>query len=404
MPFQGRKNTGIEETHVKARRLVYICDWLPPDFGAVGQYAMLFAREWAKNGWAVTLVGLTSGESRRDPTECVGGGTLNVIRVHRPTYDKQRFTDRLVWTVISNILLLKAALGAIRQARSVLFTGSPPLMLHFIAPLNVLIRKQLIYRITDFYPECLIAERGRAGFLLHVLLRLTYFWRRQVDLFEVLGEDQARRLRRIGIPDARMRLRRDPSPVVFPPRVSPLPLPDESRGGAGVILYSGNWGVAHDEETFIEAYSRYAVQSKQGFRFWLNAVGSRADSVESKLRSRGVFVHRSKLVPPEDLPRLLLAADVHLITLRDPFVGYVLPSKVHACIESGKRIIFVGSESSDVHLLASRALSAVDYRRTDVGDVDGLVRVLHDMEGSVTRERDAGTRQSWGEFPARAAE
>ena len=139
-----------------------------------------------------------------------------------------------------------------------------------------------------------------------------------------------------------MQLKRDPSPVVFAPGASPLPLPDELRGGAGVILYSGNWGVAHDEDTFIEAYSRYALQSKQGLRFWLNAVGSRADRVESKLRARGVLMHRSKLVPPEDLPRLLLAADVHLITLRDPFVGYVLPSKVHACIELGKRIIFVG--------------------------------------------------------------
>ena len=47
------------------RRLVYICDWLPPDFGAVGQYAVLFAREWASEGWAVTLVGLTSGKSSR---------------------------------------------------------------------------------------------------------------------------------------------------------------------------------------------------------------------------------------------------------------------------------------------------------------------------------------------------
>ena len=50
-----------------------------------------------------------------------------------------------------------------RRADAVLFTGSPPLMLHFIAPLNFLLRKQLIYRITDFHPECLIAERGRAG-------------------------------------------------------------------------------------------------------------------------------------------------------------------------------------------------------------------------------------------------
>ena len=30
------------------KRLVYICDWLPPDFGAVGQYAVLSARDWAK--------------------------------------------------------------------------------------------------------------------------------------------------------------------------------------------------------------------------------------------------------------------------------------------------------------------------------------------------------------------
>jgi hypothetical protein len=390
---------------VTQRRLVYICDWLPPDFGAVGQYAMLAAREWAKNGWAVTLVGLTSGESRCDQAECVGEGTLEVIRTHRPTYDKQKFTDRLVWTIVSNLLLLKAAFGAIQRARTVLFTGSPPLMLHFIAPLNVLMRKQLIYRITDFYPECLIAERGRAGVLLQLLVRLTYFWRRQVHLFEVLGEDQARRLRQIGIPHARIQLKRDPSPVVFAPKVSPLPLPDELRGGAGVILYSGNWGVAHDEETFIEAYSQYALQSKQGMRFWLNAVGSRADRVESKLRSRGVLVHRSKLVPPEDLPRLLLAADVHLITLRDPFVGYVLPSKVHACIESGKRIIFVGNEGSDVHLLASRALSPLDYRRIDVGDVDGLVKVLNELEGAITRERNAAlSGQERSEFPARAAE
>ena len=28
-------------SRVKKKRLVYICDWLPPDFGAVGQYAMV---------------------------------------------------------------------------------------------------------------------------------------------------------------------------------------------------------------------------------------------------------------------------------------------------------------------------------------------------------------------------
>src|SRR5215472_4584719 len=306
--------------HRKLRKyeghLVYICDWLPPDFGAVGQYAVMFAREWAKSGWAVTLIGLTSGQSRREAPESMGRGRLEVIRVHRAVYQKEKLVDRLIWTISSNLVLVKTAFSFIQKADAVLFTGSPPLLLHFIGPLNLIIRTKLIYRITDFYPECLIAKQGEIGFFTGLLLRLTCFWRRRVDMFEVLGLDQARRLADIGIPEERIYLKRDPSPVVFSAQNPALLLPDSLRGGPGVILYSGNWGMAHDEDTFIEAYSQYFVQSSGGLMFWLNAVGSRADRVERELRRRNAFVYRSSPVPLEQLPGLLIAADVHLITLR----------------------------------------------------------------------------------------
>ena len=378
------------------RQLVYICDWLPPDFGAVGQYALLDARERASDGWAVTLVGLTTARSNRQAAEAVGQGSLAIIRLHRRSYQKQRFVSRLVWTALSNVMLLGAAFRAMRSADAVLFTGSPPLMLHFIAPLNLLLRKRLIYRIMDFHPECLIAERGRSGVLLRGLLHLTHFWRRRVDTFEVLGLDQARRLKDIGIPEERIRLKPNLSPVTFGSGLTPLALPEELRDGSGVILYSGNWGVAHDENTFIEAYSQYFTQSNGGLRFWLNATGAKADRVERELQSRGVSIYRSHLVPLEDLPRLLLVADVHLVTLRDAFVGYVLPSKIHACIELGKRILFVGSAASDVHALASHALPSEKYRRVAVGDVDGLVSALHALERD-TRERAARIDRSTGQ-------
>ena len=67
---------------------------------------------------------------------------LSIVRVHRPKYKKEKFVSRVVWTIISNLLLLRAAFRAMRRADAVLFTGSPPLMLHFIAPLNVILRKQ----------------------------------------------------------------------------------------------------------------------------------------------------------------------------------------------------------------------------------------------------------------------
>jgi hypothetical protein len=375
------------------KRLVYICDWLPPDFGAVGQYAVLGARDWASEGWQVTLVGLTSGESSSEQSVPCGKGSLEIVRIHRAHYDKQKLASRLVWTILSNLVLLGTALKAVRRADAVLFTGSPPLMLHFIAPLNILLRKRLIYRIMDFHPECLIAERGRSSLLLGGLLRLTYFWRRRVDTFEALGLDQVRRLRDIGIAAERIRIKPSYSPVTFAPALPPLPVPNELRAGSGVILYSGNWGVAHDENTFIEGYSEYFRQSPLGLRFWLNATGAKADRVERELRSRGVPIYRSRLVPIDDLPRLLIAADAHLVTLRDPFVGYVLPSKIHGCIDSGKRILFIGSKDSDVHLLASRALPPDRYQRVSVDDVRGLVNALQAMEKEILSQRKIGLVQ-----------
>ena len=239
----------------------------------------------------------------------------------------------------------------------------------------------------DFHPECLIAERGKSGLLLGALLRLTYFWRRRIDAFEVLGLDQAQRLREIGIADSRIEIKPNPSPVAFPPDLAPLPLPEELQGGSGVILYSGNWGVAHDDSTFIEAYARYVASSSNPLRLWINATGAKADRVERELRARGVPFYRSHLVPLEQLANLLIASDVHLVTLRESFVGYVLPSKIHACIESGKRILFIGSQASDVHRLAAASLAAGHYRRVDVGDVEGVVLALQSFEEDVAVER-----------------
>ena len=129
-------------------------------------------------------------------------------------------------------------------------------------------------------------------------------------------------------------------------------------------------------------------------RFWLNATGAKADRVERELCARGTaHLPIPSLVPLEDLPRLLLAADVHLITLRDAFVGYVMPSKIYSCIDSGKRILFVGSASSDVHLVANSALGSDRYWRVDVGDVNGVVGTLHAIERILIEEQQAGMRR-----------
>ena len=362
-------------TTSQAPDLVYICDWLPPDFGAVGQYSLMFATQLAEQGQHVALIGLSSSGSAHE-TASVGRGSLTVHRLSAAPYSKERRGARLLWTVKTNTRLVRAAWPLMATAKTILFTGSPPMFLHWIAPANLLLRRRLVYRITDFHPECAIAEFSHPPFWLHLAYWATIFWRRRVHEFEVLGHDQAQHLRDIGIADDRIRLKPDPSPVSITPDTQPLPRPP-GFDGKHLLLYSGNWGIAHNVQTFLDGYAAHHRRGTGRVVLWLNAVGSGALTVEETLRRYGLPFHRSQLVPIDHLGALLVTPNSHLITLSDAFVGFVVPSKAHGCIASRKPIVFIGSERSDVHRLCWE--SGCDYTRVAAGDAAGFARTLEHL-------------------------
>jgi hypothetical protein len=359
-------------------RLVYLCDWLPPDFGAVGQYSLLFARQRAEQGEDVVLAGLSSAASSVEE-ERLGAGRLRIVRRQARPYDRAHFRARALWTARTNLGLVWRLRQELRTADEILFTGSPPFMIQLLVPLSLLLGKRLTYRITDFHPECLIAELGeRTPAALRLFQRWTVALRRRVDRFEVLGEDQRQRLLAIGIDPQRIVLKRDPSPVEIPPGTQPLLRPEELAGHA-ILLYSGNFGVAHDHETFVEGYRRHHREGSGRVALWLNATGAKADQVEETLRREGLPVHRGRPVPLELLPRLLVTPDAHLITLRDGFVGYVLPSKVYGCVQSRRGVLYVGSPESDLHRLCAAGVTPGRYWRADMDDPDAVARALEEI-------------------------
>ena len=361
----------------KERRIVVIADWLPPDFGAVGQYMQMRAQALAEQGHAVTLVGLTTGAGTKVYRER-GRGALTEIRLSARPVPRGSLLGRMLWTIVTNLRLLFAAFGPLRAADGILFTGSPPFLIHLLVPLKPFWKGRLVYRITDFHPECLIAARDRPSRALNLLLRLTNFWRRRVDSFEVLGEDQRRRLQATGVPGERITLVRDGSPVAFAAdgRIEPLPA---DLAGTCVLLYSGNYGVAHEIETVLRGYELHHREGSGRVHLWLSATGAGADEIAEVLKSAGLPFHRSSPVPLDKLAGLLRAPAAHLVTLRDAFVGYVMPSKIYACVDSGKPVLFVGSADSDVHLLAQAAPTG--YWRVSCGDFRGFAEALEDLAG-----------------------
>ena len=361
------------------KKILILCDWLPPDFGAVGQYAVGFAKALAEDGNQVSLFGFSSRASSTT-TESTGAGHVMTRRIFRNQYDRGNFIKRAFWTFGANIALLFAARREFLAADEIRFTGSPPYLIHFVMPLAFVFRKNTRYRITDFHPECLMATYEKVPFWMKVLHRITLAWRRRVSVIEVLGEDQRRHIMAAGIAADRVELLRDPSPIRFDGNHAATEIPEALRERK-IILYSGNWGVAHDHLTFVDGFEEFCQRHPDVASLWLNATGGRADQVEAALQARGLPFVRTRPVPLEQLPAVLLAADVHLISLVDAFVGYVLPSKVYACIASEKPILFIGSPDSDVHLLSEQSRNESSYQQVNVGDKRQVIAALETLLG-----------------------
>ena len=334
----------------------------------------MFSKELAEAGNEVSLIGFSSiGTS--ETNETMGAGAVMTRRIHRSVYDRGNFIKRAYWTFGANVALLFTARREFLAADEIRFTGSPPYLIHFVMPLAFLFRKKTRYRITDFHPECLMATYEKVPMWMKLLHRVTLFWRRRVSTIEVLGEDQMRHIMAAGIGSERISLFRDPSPVEFNDQHAAAEAPDVLKGRK-IILYSGNWGVAHDHLTFVDGFEKFCREYPDAAGLWLNATGGRADQVEAALAERNLPFVRTKPVPLEKLPSVLLAADVHLITLADRFVGYVLPSKVYACIASGKPILYIGNRDSDVHLLSEQARHEHSYQQVAVDDASRVCDAL----------------------------
>jgi hypothetical protein len=364
-------------------KLVYICDWLPPDYGAVGQYSLEFARQYARdNGWEVVLLGLSSAgssriEEQQDP------GRLTIIAVRAKRYDGSDWWQRLRWTLRTDLRLIVAGFRALWNCDQIIFTESPPFLLHFLVALNLLLRKRLVYRITDFQPEGIMAALGGRPWPLRLFYHWTCFLRRHVDQLQVLGHDQANLLRETGVSPDRIILKRDRSLVPISGTEERL-TPPPAIAGYVVLLYSGNYGVAHEVDTFLEGYRAHHRSGSARVALWLNAVGANADRVEQGCRASELPVARTRPLPLAFLPRLLMTPDAHLITLRPEFTGFVLPSKVYGCIASGRSILYVGDAASDVHYLCERATGLPIYRQVDPGDPDGVAEALEEIAASAT--------------------
>jgi glycosyltransferase involved in cell wall biosynthesis len=118
-------------------------------------------------------------------------------------------------------------------------------------------------------------------------------------------------------------------------------------GDRTLVMYSGNFGLGHDVETFLAAAER--LRGDDRVRFAFVGGGKRKREVDDFVRERGL---RNCIVeghqPRELLGALLTAADLHLVTIRTGVEGIMVPSKFYGILAANRPAILVGAAEGEI--------------------------------------------------------
>jgi colanic acid biosynthesis glycosyl transferase WcaI len=115
-----------------------------------------------------------------------------------------------------------------------------------------------------------------------------------------------------------------------------------ARLGAGVddflVLHAGNMGQKQALQHVIEAARSFSADA--GVQIALVGQGPQAAKLKSEIASRGrSHIHLYPLLPTEEVPGMLAAADALLVSQRAQVVDSVLPSKTLSYMAAGRPII-----------------------------------------------------------------
>jgi colanic acid biosynthesis glycosyl transferase WcaI len=113
--------------------------------------------------------------------------------------------------------------------------------------------------------------------------------------------------------------------------------------GKFVAMYSGNMGLAHSFDDFLEAARR--LRDRDDIVFLFVGDGPRRKEVVSAKEAEGLDnVRLLDYFPREQLHSSLSLADVHLISMRREMTGIVVPCKLYGSMASARPALFVGPE------------------------------------------------------------
>jgi colanic acid biosynthesis glycosyl transferase WcaI len=80
--------------------------------------------------------------------------------------------------------------------------------------------------------------------------------------------------------------------------------------------------------------------------------------------------------PVERVPHVMMAGDVHIVTIRRGLEGVVVPSKIYSILAAGRPVLAVAAENSDAARIVIESGCGMAANPDDPADVAAAIREL----------------------------
>ncbi len=393
-----RKATGIGTVAAgltpSPTRLLFVNQYYWPDHASTAQHLTDLAESLAGKGYECHVL-CSRGGYRAGRPPLAAAEVRNGVHIHRvgATAFGRRSTIGRMADYLS--FYARAAVRGLVLPRfdAVATLTTPPI----IGLVGTLLRRfkgsRHVYWSMDLHPDASLAlgRMSPRNPVVRALKWLSDAAYRGADRVVVLGPYMADRIAAKGV-----RADRLVTIPVWSRRDEIYPLPREGHplrkslglDGKFVAMYSGNLGLAHAFDEFLEAARRFRDRDDVVFLFVGD--GPRlAEVVEAKAREGLDNILLLDYFPREQLHASLSVADVHLISMRREMTGVVVPGKLYGAMASGRPTVFVGPEHCES---ADTVRDAECGHAIRLGDVDGLVAALERLAADPKLAATMGAR------------
>ena len=362
-----------------------------PDVVATAQMAKDLADHLVKRGHRVSVVASRSIYGQAGATlpkrETIDG--IEVHRVGSSLFGKKSILAR---AADFGLFYLRAMLKmlSIKKPDVVVCFTTPPFIAGVGLMTRLVRRSKCVCWLMDVYPDVAVAS----GVLKENSLATRFFDRlnryilRRADLTVVLGRCMRDRVLAKGAPEDRVKLIpvwADTTGIVRLRRADNPYRETFNTAKSLCVMYSGNWGIAHDADTICNAMldvaqnpPRDANDKKISIRFVFVGGGKRRPEVEAFIAEHdlGRIAAYYDYVPRSDIGQSLGAADIHLMTVREGMEGMIVPSKLFGVMAAGKPSLYIGSFESEIARILIETNSGICFRQ---GDSAGLADAIREL-------------------------